>query len=665
MLAFKLYDFWKWEIYHPNILLNPKCWDKDDVAIYDNRAHQLLQWKLENLYNNWEPKIISKEITITNQSFILKEIDISDVDIPEDIQEILDYIDTNIKDILYSIVKKKLYDDMSYQIVSEILINKSESKIIEDHDWYEWLFELNFEKFFTESLKLIRTKKVTYEELDNIVIKKTSKLYYNEKLPTPYLPLLSREHIETPDWQYWHPRLWQLYFLYHEVDKKINLVLSSRQSGKTLSSTLVSFMHLMRKDRADILYVVESEDKIEQPFQYFSRGLKKYVKAWIFSINKWDKTIKCNVTSNTLKFMSAGARSWLKSFSAPIVIFDEASFLKWDAFMSTMPLWSKPNWKFYAFTTVDWNAKEHWSEWFYELFKSVELWISDTVNVNDALALKVTVDQNEAISDEEKKIFALLKKTDMARYLADYYCIISWDDNLFDKQKLISPVKAEDYKDWYNVLQCIYWFDPAKSYDYGGLTVSYVIQNKDWGTMLVAVEEHLFKKVDYYDQISHIKNMLLKQKMRNIPTSIIMDWTWVWNAVYEMLAKEITDTRIFRIIYTAGKEAIEKHWAFYVPKKDLVDTLVALSSEWKVKIPYNLKELVTQLDTYRKVQNRYEAIGNLHDDQIESFMNTVYLYYTKIEKHLNLLWDWVWKNKWWIKILSNPSLKQRYSKFIY
>lgn len=51
----------------------------------------------------------------------------------------------------------------------------------------------------------------------------------------------------------------------------MNLVLSSRQSGKTLVSTLIAFLHLMRNERADILYVVESEDKLEQPYQYFVR----------------------------------------------------------------------------------------------------------------------------------------------------------------------------------------------------------------------------------------------------------------------------------------------------------------------------------------------------------------------------------------------------------
>jgi len=1062
MLATKLYDLNKGVIYHPDPLLNPKAWDKEHFTFYDKNTKILLDWKLENLYNNWEPKIKTSKVFVLNQEWTLKELDLTDIEIPKDIQNILDNVYENWKDYIMRAVKLKIYDDLSYTISVSVLywnINKEEdTNNTRDIDN---IFNLTFQEFFSTAKHLIDIWKTTIQELDNIVIRETSKYYVNEKLPVKYLPLLAREHFLSADNKSFEPRLWQLYFLYHEPWHKINLAASHRQAWKwgyvslkwfqyrlsdwtfkkaedikigdkllasdkkwhtcvtgisltkepvykiTLSnwayyyattehqhvtsanyrnwkfwwhykntvelqkgdfipymnnikikwkqeniykmkllwywlwdwtvkhtkttmsleiscwnntwyinkiikyanylwldtrvekdkrntntsvhvywfdnmkeiytnkswtkyipnfifgldkewkwallewllwsdwyinikhnwivnieycskseelirwlqilladvwvicqvkkrfmktnfnkhyggdyywylyitdrqsilnifentdldhklnyekayntittitklsnskysiipmeakeeqekkalwigsiqynfqrrkapyywleqwleyqwvkvidiqkiteeevihiqvdwnhllwtgwvlthnsaiSALLVFQFLMRKERSDILYLVESNEKIFQPMQYIEKWINKYAKAGLFSISKNDATIKCNVTGNTLKFMSIWARAGIKSFSAPIIMMDEGWFFPSEIFYTVMPIISKPWNKLYVFSTINWDSKKDNTDWFPTLIKQAELWISEYFDSKDILAMRVTIDQNETLGESEKKMYAMIKKNDPARYLADYYWIISWDDNLFDKQKLISPVKAEDYKDWYNVLQCIYWFDPAKSYDYGGLTVSYVIQNKDWSMMLVAVEEHLFKKVDYYDQISHIKNMLLKQKMRNIPTSIIMDWTWVWNAVYEMLAKEITDTRIFRIIYTAGKEATEKNWAFYVPKKDLVDTLVALSSEWKVKIPYDLKELVTQLDTYRKVQNRYEAIGNLHDDQIESFMNTVYLYYTKIEKHLNLLWDWVWKNSNRIKILRNTSAQNRYSKFIY
>lgn len=67
-------------------------------------------------------------------------------------------------------------------------------------------------------------------------------------------------------------------------------------------------------------------------------------------------------------------------------------------------------------------------------------------NEENSLLLRVTVDQNEAVSEEEKKIFSVLKRTDIARYLADYYCILSGDDNLFDKQKMISPHTKEYFE---------------------------------------------------------------------------------------------------------------------------------------------------------------------------------------------------------------------------
>jgi len=147
---------------------------------------------------------------IASQQWELVEIDLekSLVDlkkslVDEDV-EVPEIDETKIKQILYNAVKNRLYDDLSYQIVANVLLQRStfsssSDKDIQGQTSIDYFFSLPFERYFTEAYQAVSKKEITYETLDNAVIKKTSQLYYNDKLPTPYLPLLAREHIQTPD----------------------------------------------------------------------------------------------------------------------------------------------------------------------------------------------------------------------------------------------------------------------------------------------------------------------------------------------------------------------------------------------------------------------------------------------------------------------------------
>lgn len=143
-----------------------------------------------------------KSLVIASQQWELVEIEMSKEQEEKFKKQFPSFLleEEKVKELLYYAVKNKLYDDLCYQIVVKTLLHKEEvkqaDKVVEDK---ERLFDLPFELYFKTVLQMLNRGDITYEELDNVVIKKTSRFYYNAKLPTPYLPLLAREHIQTPD----------------------------------------------------------------------------------------------------------------------------------------------------------------------------------------------------------------------------------------------------------------------------------------------------------------------------------------------------------------------------------------------------------------------------------------------------------------------------------
>ncbi len=1068
MLALKLHDLKNWVIYHPHPLKNPLAWDKEDFVFYDKRVDKLLKWKLRYLYNNWNPKIVKKEIEILNTTYTLEELEVPK-NIPEDIKVILQEFEDTKKEYIADAVKKKLYGDLEYTIAVELLISEKKWIKLEnvDKNNLEYLFSLPFKTFYKQAKRLIDRWEITNTDLDNIVIKKTSKYYYNPKLPVPYIPLLAREHVYTPDWNPWNPKLGQIYYLYHEVENTVNLLLSKRQYGKggyvslkwfqyrmadwtfkkakdikvwdkllasdkrwytnvvgisltkepvykitlsnwayyyattehqhvtaenyknwkfvwpykntvelqkwdfipymhnieikwkheniykmkllwywlwdwtvasdsyvntmsleiscwtnqayidkliqyakylwlkarveldtrkqnhcvhiywfdnmkdiyknkswtkyipnfvfgldkewkraviewllwsdwyiqikhnwvvtieycskseelirglqilladvwvlsniksrfmktnfnkhkwwdtywylyitdrqsvldifehtnldhklnyedayniittntklsnskhsiipmiakeeqkqvisweekvrlgirniqynfqrrkapyywlehwlkyhwvrvesiekigeeevihiqvdwdnllwtgwvlthnSLLTTLIAFQHLMMDWENSILYLVEAENKILPIMQYFERGLKKYKQAWIFSMSKNDYTITCKITGNVLKFMSAWSRTGVKGYSFKKVIIDEADYISDDVFFSLIPIFNKPGGKFYAVSTVAFDVK--WgSTWFYDLAKDIELGLNKMIWDIPSQALTITLYEDEWVTKQQLQMFEIIRKRDPDRFLWDYMCI-RWDqDTLWDKNKLISPISSDEYKKK-NVINVLISLDPAKKYDYGGLVVSYIIE-EDWKNYIVPVVADELEKMEYYQQIEIVKKYVDLALINQFPVNVIIDETGVWAAVSEMLKQQIPNAHLIKLMYTAGNNITEKNGAIYVPKKELVDTLSTLASEWEVKIPYDLKNLIEQLDTYRYVNGKYEAI-TWHDDVIESFLNTTFIYNYKLKKHLKLFWTSVnWQTDDIITIPPPSQTRQRLRKFLY
>jgi len=631
MLALKVYDLNRSEIYWLDIFKNPYVWTEEDVYIVNNQVRQFLQEK-QKYYDTATLK--TETLPINWVSFIYKYLDIPT---PKEYQEWL--LSDEAKNLILQAIKERLYDQLVYDFYFQLYFLPKEKQEQVD---LSTLFQLPFPIYFKEALRL--KQQGQYEKLYNYVIRHTSQFYQNSKLPTPYIPVLAKEHLKAPDWNPFRPFLRQLYFLYNEPNYKVNLVLSARQVWKSTISTYVSFLHLMSFPQKDILYIVQTQQKAKQPFQYFVKVFDKYRKAWIISISESQLTIKNNITNSRLIVLSSQAEWGTASFSSPIVIMDEASFISNRVFRQTVPIRNKPNWKFYAFSTVSRESREKQTDWFRDLFREVELGIWDFKDFTKTY--KITLDYKENLTKEELVFINYIKKKDLKMYLAEYYCTLLEDNSIIDVSNLYTPHLPDITSyDWVYI-----WYDPAQRQDDAWITVSIVKDN-----VLYTIEEYTLQKKNYQFQVEFLDKLVKKYGSTN--TIIAMDTTWVWDSLWDFLEKQVSCPVIrIRYIWNWTASFMWRYWK--VPKKDLVDAVNILSGDSKLKVYIKLETLRTQIENYWA---NYEAIA-WKDDVVESRLNAVYVFY---RTHKNTIWEQnTSKKPRPFTVHVNPTVINRVKKFI-
>lgn len=228
------------------------------------------------------------------------------------VKEYREWLQDNLTSITKKVLQAKVYDDLSFQVI--LALNQSLSTVnkADIKNFAEWqqVLDLPFQAYwdvvFPHYVSLSQEQQIQFnKDLDSLVILKTGKYYYNSKLPTENIALLAREHLLTPDGDEFIPKLWQIRFLRHEVEKEYKIVATARQRGKTLMSALIAMMILFKEGNGNILYLIETDKKKTQPKEYMEQVLKKYVKAKLVTVT--EEGVKNNVTGNKLYFWSAKA----------------------------------------------------------------------------------------------------------------------------------------------------------------------------------------------------------------------------------------------------------------------------------------------------------------------------------------------------------------------
>ena len=688
-------DLNKKEIDNPFFFSNLTTWEEKKLLSVDDKWLKLLKKKKDIIDNNLPIK--ETKVYVIDNEYTIKYID------PEYLSKTLELSATDtkklepwqVRDMLLGFIDKWLLTDYQYQLVFAIIkyfdiskvwllylkewvskwINKIKKNTEKErYKYYKDLLQLPFFTYYREVKNFAEVNKLDLDlvkkELDNYTIKKQIDAWYvNEDLPNKYLPLVARSSFVDPEWKDFTPSIWQSYFMYHETEKKINMVVSTRQAGKSLVSSIVWLLALLSKKRWDVLFVVPSEEFIYQPMQYFERFAQKFKKNWLINIKKSENTIECPLTWNSLKFVSSLSKSWARSQSAPFIIFDEASYIKDEVFERALPIFLGKWGKFYAFSTINWTQKRDNTEWFFKWSKWIELWKKydlgnwDELNLSDiGNVYRITVDEVEWKDPIETHLLKMSLKDKPDKYFAELYATLPVSDGLFTTEGFwISP---ELYNKKYYSLknQFIIGYDPAKLQDIWWVIV---LDATNW----VIVEEHPLKHINYLQQIEILKGLIAKYNNAQLVFDRTRDET-----TYEILIERWI--RPISIKYTAGWEAKRNPkdwWSYNVPKKVLVDTFEMLVEKKKLYALWNLNLLQEEISNFKAFQTsawnvKYEAQTWTDDTINATFVATFYYNIllknnTKFAKQNINHYDneKMLRRKYWNKDNHN----ERYKKFIY
>jgi hypothetical protein len=153
---------------------------------------------------------------------------------------------------------------------------------------------------------------------------------------------------------------------------------------------------------------------------------------------------------------------------------------------------------------------------------------------------------------------------------------------------------------------------------------------------------------EYTEQKEFLKNLKQSFIYKWFPTVLIMDTTWVWEAVAEILG-DIVD---YKILYTTNwvRPTVDNYWAWKVPKSTLVHTTQIVMEKNLLKAVSTLWNLMDEMKyfvgyTTQAGNTKYEASA-WHDDYVNAMM-LVSFWYAYIEWNIyRFSWQKEIVNEW-------------------
>lgn len=533
-------------------------------------------------------------------------------------------------------VKNNFMDDELLSFYREVVISNFDV-YYDDYGHYVWL-------------QLKNGKEDLSIDLDELLNKEIEQWYYNKIIwdrnrGYGYTHMLRRNlNLNLQKWQKTMMFNW----------KQFNLIAWSRRIWKTFISALIAYRELYKiwwgywQRERQILYACVSEDKMWQPLQYIKQMIKKDVEAWYIKIS-W-KEITNLVTWAVLKFVTAWSKSWAKSFGADLIIIDEAAEIPNEYWTDLLPIIMQEQSTVFAISTIN-----EWSEswWFYRELVTWELTWDQEYNT-----IRVTIDDNELLDEKTReKTKQKIMETDPMKYWTELYCIFPSSNNVFKMSWVIQPPDS-----WEVNKSILIWYDPWKINDDAWVVV--VDMNS-----LRAIEEHKLTNMTYKNQ----RLYLIDLKKKYPQATIVMDRTWVWEAVWEIVA-DVVDVCI-KYKKSWWDVTYNEQFNYYnVPKKYLVETMQLYIEYYWFKVNYDLEWLITQMKWFRWINtwNYTEYKWVWVKDDLTNALLLCWFYMNKIK--------WLtWKNQIiehnnsskfidnfdWQFLFEEYSDNARYKKFIY
>lgn len=374
---------------------------------------------------------------------------------------------------------------------------------------------------------------------------------------------------------------WQKKILYNW--KQFNMIAWSRRIGKTFTSAFVAYRELYKiwgwygaRER-QILYACVSEDKMWQPLQYLKLLMRKDIEHWYIKVS--GKEFTNTITNAKLIFVTAWSKSWARSYWADLVIIDEAAEIPDSYWLDLLPIIMQEKASVFAISTINEDSQDGW--FYRELLKWELTWDEDYNTI------RVTIDDNELLDEKAKqatkdKIF----EASQMKYWTELYCIFPNSKSVFKLWWVIQPpeIHVEQKR------AIVIWYDPWKINDDAWIIVTDM-------NNLRTIEEIALKNYQYKDQWTVLKELREKYQW----CVVVMDRTWVWEAVFEIVVPYIDISIKYKkswwdISYN------QTHNYYNVPKKELVETIqIYMESSW-LKVDSTLEQLIIQMKWFKKFQ---------------------------------------------------------------
>ena len=422
-------------------------------------------------------------------------------------------------------------------------------------------------------------------------------------------------------------QLWQKELLLNW--KQFNYVAWSRRIGKTFTSGYIAKRELYRKGwgywarERQILFICVSEEKMWQPLQYLLTMCKDDIALGYIKYTQKDKQFENTITWAKLIFRSAWSRTGAASYWADLVILDEAAMIPDSFWEDLLPIIIQEGATVFGISTINEDVKDNW---FYRELVRAELEIGPNM-----YAQRVTIDDNELLSDERKEAMKKALENNPMKYWTQLYSIFPSGNNVFSLTGVIQP-NMGTMSD-----TVVIWYDPGKISDNAWVVII------DPSEMRV-IEEVRWYQVNYKDQ----KQLMIDLKKNYKNCTVVMDRTWVGEWVAEIFG-DVVD------VYVKYKG----HWEvtfntqfgyYQVSKMTLVEFTKLYFEHFGLKINSGLENLINELKWFQKINtgNKVIQYGGVwvKDDSVNALMLACfYLKYVA----------WITAKHQWIDINFNKS----------
>ena len=439
------------------------------------------------------------------------------------------------------------------------------------------------------------------------------------------------------------PLSWQYNMLMWQ--KRITFLAGCRRSGKTLLGSYLIVRELWRmpdsikqtQRTVKSFYIAPSEDKFKEVVDYIKTASESIRLLRVMEFNKkenrlylYDEKVwrwqKVQMVVSSCDFVSAKWYEPGRGKASDFILVDEAAFVTEDVWLNILPILSNERAKFYAVSTIEWNSMRNW---FYEQLVDAEMGYDD-----EMLGMRVTIDDLEdtLIAPIDKERMKRSLKNNMQRYYAELYATFPNTQAVFNPEGFfnIGTQLSEGEK----ILGYIIWYDPAKRSDTGAVIVWQIRDPKGRERYIQLVEEYWLNG-EYTEQKEFIRKLKQWFIFQWYPTTLIMDVTWVWEAVSEIFG-DIVD---YKVLYTANwvRPVVDNYWARKVPKTTVVHGTQLLMEKNYMKAVSWLMRLMDEMRyfvwyTTPAGNTKYEASSG-HDDFVNAMM-LVSFWYNYIEWYI-------------------------------